>query len=61
MRYTMGDIADDMIDGSSCAHCGTFFEEEHGYPVLCKECFKEDGGKKDGTTGKSELPMATNE
>jgi hypothetical protein len=46
----MGEIANDMIDGSSCSWCGCYFEEEHGYPVVCKECFddwvKEDGGNK---------------
>ena len=35
----MGEIADDMINGASCSHCGIYFEEEHGYPVLCKDCY----------------------
>jgi len=35
----MGEIAEDMIEGCCCAHCGIYFEEAHGYPVLCKHCF----------------------
>ena len=35
----MGQIADDMINGLSCSHCGIYFDGEHGYPVLCKDCF----------------------
>ena len=36
----MGEVADDIIEGRCCSHCGTYFVEEHGYPVLCKDCFK---------------------
>lgn len=36
----MGQIADDMIDGTSCSWCGVYFEGTHGYPVLCNDCFK---------------------
>jgi hypothetical protein len=35
----MGEIADDMVNGVSCSHCGTYFKKEHGYPVLCKDCW----------------------
>lgn len=43
----MGDMADDMIDGSACSLCGMYFQDRkrldliwtHGYPVLCKECW----------------------
>ncbi len=35
----MGQIADDMINGLCCSHCGNYFEEEHGYPVLCESCY----------------------
>jgi len=38
----MGQIADDMVDGLTCSHCGQFFSDEHGYPVLCWECFDEE-------------------
>jgi hypothetical protein len=37
----MGEVADDMIDGACCSLCGTYFESEHGYPVLCLECWDE--------------------
>jgi len=40
----MGEMADDLIDGYSCSHCGIYFEEAHGFPVLCESCFKEDKG-----------------
>lgn len=36
----MGDIADDIIDGFSCSWCGVYFVEEHGYPVICKDCYE---------------------
>ena len=35
----MGEIADDMIEGASCQWCGQYFTEEHGYPVVCSECW----------------------
>ena len=37
----MGQIADDMINGFCCSLCGVYFEEEHGYPVACKTCWKD--------------------
>ena len=37
----MGEMADDMIDGAACELCGMYFEEEHGYPVICKDCWKD--------------------
>jgi hypothetical protein len=36
----MGDMADDIISGASCSWCGVYFKEEHGYPVVCKDCAK---------------------
>ena len=36
----MGEIANDMISGLACSDCGIYFEEEHGYPVLCDDCHK---------------------
>ena len=47
----MGEIADDMIDGSSCSLCGCYFKDpdskepkgySHGYPVYCKDCWEPD-------------------
>ena len=35
----MGEIADDMVNGACCSHCGVYFTEEHGYPVLCHSCY----------------------
>ena len=35
----MGEIADDIFDGACCGWCSQYFVEEHGYPVLCVECF----------------------
>ena len=35
----MGSIASGVIRGFMCAHCGTCFDGEHGYPVLCEDCY----------------------
>lgn len=35
----MGELADDMVNGQSCSWCGVYFDEDHGYPVICKDCF----------------------
>ena len=37
----MGEIADDLIDGSCCSWCGIYFKGSYGYPVVCKECGKD--------------------
>ncbi|HUS89756.1 MAG TPA: hypothetical protein VMW91_10450 [Desulfosporosinus sp.] len=43
----MGQIAEDMIDGTCCQWCGMYFDDgsdnlpTHGYPVVCKECGKD--------------------
>ena len=34
----MGEIANDIITGFMCSWCGTMFEEEHGYPIVCEDC-----------------------
>ena len=34
-------IAEDIIDGLCCQLCGVYFEEEHGYPVVCESCYNE--------------------
>ena len=36
----MGEIADDIINGFQCSWCGVCFKEEHGYPVICEDCWK---------------------
>lgn len=35
----MGENAEDMINGFCCSICGVYFEKEHGYPVVCKDCY----------------------
>lgn len=35
----MGQLADDMVNGYSCTLCGVYFEDEHGYPVVCQSCY----------------------
>ena len=35
----MGDIADDLIEGACCSYCSSYFENDHGYPVLCHSCW----------------------
>lgn len=35
----MGEIADMMIDGLMCSHCGECFDESYDVPVLCPACF----------------------
>ncbi len=34
-------IAEDVVNGFSCSWCGVYFEDEHGYPVLCDSCWKD--------------------
>ena len=38
----MGQAADDLRNGMVCSWCGVYFDDEHGYPVLCKECFDDN-------------------
>lgn len=37
----MGEIADQIVEGSQCSHCGVNFKNAHGYPVLCDFCWDE--------------------
>ncbi len=34
-------IAEDVVNGLSCSWCGVYFEDEHGYPVLCLSCWED--------------------
>ncbi len=51
----MGEMAEDMQDGTACSICGMLFKDPkkknyaytHGYPVACKQCFR-SGMKKQG-------------
>lgn len=47
----MGQIAEDMQDGSCCSFCGQYFRSPsgkgiyvHEYPVACNECWEKDCG-----------------
>jgi hypothetical protein len=45
----MGEIAEDMIDGSCCSLCGQYFRlgtgiYVHEYPVACYDCWEPDCG-----------------
>lgn len=55
----MGEMADDMVDGWTCSHCGTYFKSSHGYRVLCRSCFETDGGDCNdrNKVGKSGIPL----
>ncbi len=44
----MGQIAEDMSDGTTCQLCGMYFRGEkedelyvHGFPVVCWECWND--------------------
>ena len=50
---SMGEVADDIVEWLCCSHCGMYFVEEHGYPVLCKDCFKNKD--RDDDTQKAQL------
>lgn len=53
----MGEIADDMIDGDCCSWCGLYFKKGHGFPVICRGCFKD--WKKEEKTGKKRFTEET--
>ena len=40
-RTRMGEMSEAVIDGACCSWCGVFFEKEHGYPVVCRACWRE--------------------
>jgi hypothetical protein len=50
----MGELADDMVDGTSCQLCGVYFFDKdntnvlptHDYPVVCWDCW-DDLSKKE--------------
>lgn len=37
----MGEIAEDMVDGTCCQLCNVYFSGSHGYPVVCSDCWKD--------------------
>jgi len=61
----MGEVAEDMIDGTCCSYCGQYFCDPekldendqpmlytHGYPVVCEDCYDQS----DPTYQKSQKP-----
>lgn len=45
----MSGMSDDMVNGRCCQFCGTYFEDENGYPCLCHSCYHVlDDIEKDG-------------
>lgn len=61
----MGEMADDLVDGTTCSWCGAFFVDEngniytHGYPVVCKQCFHTATKKEQHQARKDGLQVAT--
>ena len=42
----MGDIADAIINGLFCQHCGELIDgDEPGYPRACQGCYKSGGSE----------------
>ena len=37
----MSDFSDDAAAGLNCSWCGVYYEKAHGFPVVCKSCWKE--------------------
>lgn len=35
----MGELSDDITEGVVCELCGSFYEESHGYPCVCEDCW----------------------
>ena len=38
----MGDMADMMLDGTMCSHCGVYIGTDNGFPTPCPECAGDD-------------------
>ena len=43
----MRGTAEDIIEGGCCEICNVYFEEENGYPCVCKDCFKKNPDKQE--------------
>jgi len=48
-------IAEDIVCGLQCSHCGIRFRDEHGYPVLCKDCYKNEYEKEHAGLSKATI------
>lgn len=49
----MGEIADAMINGEMCNHCGTPLVEETGFPSFCSRHCAKEAGMPDGYVAES--------
>ena len=36
----MSELTNDILTEFQCSGCGVCFEGEHGFPVLCHECWR---------------------
>lgn len=62
----MGEIADDMVDGTMCSLCGCFFRDPkqqppnnlytHNHPVVCWECWTDLTKKERKEYQRAEVP-----
>lgn len=37
----MGLLSEDITKGRCCENCGNYFTDEHGYRVVCTDCYNE--------------------
>ena len=54
----VGELAEDMEDGSCCGMCAVYFKETHGYPVLCKQCWREADALERAMWQRARIPEA---
>ena len=38
---TMDEQEEMVLNGEQCSWCGVMFDGEHGYPVVCRDCWKD--------------------
>ena len=55
----MGQAAEDLIEGFVCSWCGIYFEQSHGYPVLCSHCYRKQKDKKNGLQKATEKELGS--
>lgn len=42
----MGDIADAVLNGDFCQHCGEYLGEGAGFPRTCQGCRRDEGERR---------------
>ncbi len=52
----MGEVADDILSGLQCSWCGVMFEADHGYPVVCEDCWENAKPEQRKTIQKATIP-----